>query len=94
MAYALYRTTFLDLVLYFYYYYYYYYYYHYYYYYYYYYFLREEDYPDIYKLFPKAEIKFIPDSRHWLVVEKPEEFAQLVTEFLKECVPDQKNPSQ
>ena len=55
-------------------------------------FCSEEDFPDIYRLFPRAKIKFIPDSRHWLVLEKPVEFAQMVTEFLEESLQDQKNP--
>lgn len=48
----------------------------------YYFFFRLEEFPAIRKLFPKADIKFIPDSGHWPHSEKPKEFAQTVTEFL------------
>jgi len=48
----------------------------------------ESDYPTIYKLFPRAAIKFIPDSRHWLIIEKPKEFAQTVMEFLAKDTAD------
>ena len=48
----------------------------------------ESDYPTIYKLFPRADIKFIPDSRHWLIIEKPKEFAQTVMEFLAKDTAD------
>ena len=55
-------------------------------------FCRVEDYPAIHKLFPKAEIKFIPDSGHWLHSEKPLEFVQTVTEFLDECLQHHDEP--
>ena len=48
-------------------------------------FFRVEESPAIYKLFPKADIKFIPDSGHWLHAEKPQEFLQMVVEFLDKC---------
>lgn len=51
-------------------------------------YISESDYPTIYKLFPRADIKFIPDSRHWLIIEKPKEFAQTVMEFLAKDTAD------
>lgn len=54
----------------------------------YYLFFRLEEFPAIRKLFPKADIKFIPDSGHWPHSEKPKEFAQTVTEFIDECLQD------
>lgn len=52
-------------------------------------FFRVEEFPAIHKLFPRADIKFIPDSGHWLHAEKPLEFVQTVTEFLdNNCLQD------
>ena len=54
----------------------------------YYFFFRLEEFPAIRKLFPRADIKYIPDSGHWPHSEKPKEFAQTVTEFIDECLQD------
>lgn len=51
-------------------------------------FLRVEEFPAIHKLFPRADVKFIPDSGHWLHAEKPKEFSETVVEFLNECLED------
>jgi len=51
-------------------------------------YIKVEEFPAIHKLFPRAEIKFIPDSGHWPHAEKPLEFAKTVTEFLDECLQD------
>ena len=51
-------------------------------------FSRAEEFAGIQKLFPRADLKFIPDSGHWPHAEKPLEFAQTVTEFLDECLQD------
>ncbi|XP_078362589.1 sn-1-specific diacylglycerol lipase ABHD11-like [Oculina patagonica] len=51
-------------------------------------YIQVEEFPAIHKLFPKAEVKFIPDSGHWLHAEKPKEFLQTVIEFLNQCLQD------
>lgn len=37
------------------------------------------------KLFPKAQLKIIPDTSHWLHAEKPEVFNAMCTRFLKQA---------
>lgn len=49
---------------------------------------RFKEFPSIKNLFPRASIKFIPDSGHWPHAEKPMEFAQIVTDFLDNCLQD------
>ncbi|RMX47938.1 hypothetical protein pdam_00005384 [Pocillopora damicornis] len=51
-------------------------------------YIQLEEFPAIRKLFPRADIKYIPDSGHWPHSEKPKEFAQTVIEFLDECLQD------
>lgn len=51
-------------------------------------YIRLEDFPEIHKLFPRADVKFIPDSGHWPHAEKPKEFSQTVIDFLDECLED------
>lgn len=51
-------------------------------------YIRVEEFPAIHRLFPRADIKFIPDSGHWPHAEKPMEFAQIVTQYLDECLQD------
>lgn len=55
---------------------------------------RVEDYPAIHKLFPRAGIKFIPESGHWPHAEKPQEFLDMVTAFLEECLQDHESPDE
>jgi abhydrolase domain-containing protein 11 len=43
---------------------------------------RKKDYDLIYKLFPKAEITFIPDCGHGVHAEKPRELINLIEDFL------------
>ncbi|KAJ8953715.1 hypothetical protein NQ314_007325 [Rhamnusium bicolor] len=43
---------------------------------------RKSDYPNILKLFPNAELKFIEGAGHWLHSEKPAEFLNITLEFL------------
>jgi pimeloyl-ACP methyl ester carboxylesterase len=43
-------------------------------------YIKPEDYPDIIRLFPSAEIKEIPKAGHWLHADQPE----IVAGYLKE----------
>ncbi len=45
-------------------------------------YITEDHIPLINKLFPKANIKTIDGTSHWLHAEKPKEFTKLVREFL------------
>ncbi|XP_031572207.1 protein ABHD11-like [Actinia tenebrosa] len=45
-------------------------------------YIQEKDYDIIYKLFPKAEITFIPDCGHWVHAEKPRELMEIIQDFL------------
>ncbi len=46
-------------------------------------YLKPEQYQDIYKLFPNAAIKIMPEVSHWLHAENPELFVKIVLDFLK-----------
>ena len=46
-------------------------------------YVKEQDVLDIKLHFPNAILKTIEGTGHWLHAEKPEEFSQLVAEFLK-----------
>lgn len=46
-------------------------------------YIQSEHYSLIHKLFPKAEIKILPGTAHWLHVERPVVFNQIVLDFLK-----------
>lgn len=45
-------------------------------------YVKEEYFPDIYKLFPAAEITTLEGAGHWLHAEKPREYIEMVLEFL------------
>lgn len=45
-------------------------------------YVDEEDMPVIRRLFPHARLETIPGAGHWLHAEKPDEFADIVMEFL------------
>jgi pimeloyl-ACP methyl ester carboxylesterase len=45
-------------------------------------YLLETDIPEIRRLFPKAEIKTVPDADHLVHTQSPNQFVNLVTEFL------------
>jgi len=47
-------------------------------------YVRPEYYPEIYRLFPKARIVTLDGTGHWLHAEKPEEFAEIILNFLGE----------
>lgn len=46
-------------------------------------YIKDEDWPEIRRLFPKAELKTIEQSGHWVHTEQPEEFLRIVKDFLK-----------
>lgn len=45
-------------------------------------YVAEEDLPEIRRLFPRAEVATIPDAGHWVHVDQPERFLQVVEAFL------------
>lgn len=47
-------------------------------------YLRTEFTPEVVKRFPRAEVKVLSGTAHWLHAEKPKLFAQLVQKFLSE----------
>lgn len=51
-------------------------------------YIQFKELPSIKNLFPRASIKFIPDSGHWPHAEKPMEFAQIVIDFLDNHLQD------
>lgn len=42
-----------------------------------------EDYPEIERLFPRADIQYIPDAGHWVHADKPLDFISSVISFLR-----------
>jgi esterase len=45
-------------------------------------YIRDDDISLIQKTFPRAEIKTIPNAGHWVHADAPEEFLEIVTDFL------------
>ena len=45
-------------------------------------YLDESDFPAIKKIFPKAEIVTIPSAGHWVHIDAPERFTEIVVNFL------------
>jgi len=46
-------------------------------------YVKYEDFDQIYRNFPKADIKTIEGAGHWIHTDKPDEFLKIVSEFLK-----------
>lgn len=46
-------------------------------------YVKYEDFDQIYRNFPRADIKTIEGAGHWLHAEKPDEFYETVSEFLR-----------
>lgn len=42
-----------------------------------------DDYPEIQRLFPKADIQYIPDASHWIHADKPLDFISSIISFLQ-----------
>lgn len=45
--------------------------------------LSSEDYPEIQRLFPSADIQYIPDASHWIHADKPLEFISSIITFVQ-----------
>lgn len=45
--------------------------------------LRKSDFPKVQKLFPNSELKYVKGAGHWVHSQKPNEFLELVLDFLK-----------
>ena len=43
---------------------------------------REAEYPEIFRRFPAAQVHHIPDAGHWVHSEKPQEFLEVVLDFI------------
>lgn len=46
-------------------------------------YISSEDYPEIQRLFPCADIQYIPDASHWIHADKPLDFISSVITFLQ-----------
>lgn len=46
-------------------------------------YLSSEDYPEIQRLFPYADIQYIPDASHWIHADKPLEFISSIITFVQ-----------
>ncbi|XP_048839861.1 protein ABHD11 isoform X2 [Brienomyrus brachyistius] len=46
-------------------------------------YISSEDYPEIQRLFPAAEIQYIPDASHWIHADKPLDFISSLITFLQ-----------
>nr|XP_020473743.1 protein ABHD11 isoform X2 [Monopterus albus] len=45
-------------------------------------YISSEDYPEIQRLFPNADIQYIPDASHWIHADKPLDFISSIISFL------------
>nr|XP_057944078.1 protein ABHD11 [Doryrhamphus excisus] len=46
-------------------------------------YISSEDYPEIQRLFPSADIQYIPDASHWIHADKPLDFISSIISFLQ-----------
>lgn len=46
-------------------------------------YISSEDYPEIQRLFPLADIQYIPDASHWIHADKPLDFISSIISFLQ-----------
>ncbi|XP_048022766.1 protein ABHD11 isoform X2 [Megalobrama amblycephala] len=46
-------------------------------------YISSEDYPEIQRLFPSADIQYIPDASHWIHADKPLDFISSIITFLQ-----------
>ena len=46
-------------------------------------YIKDEDWAEIHRLFPRAELRTIDQSGHWVHTEQPEEFLKILREFLE-----------
>ncbi|XP_060612857.2 sn-1-specific diacylglycerol lipase ABHD11 [Anolis sagrei] len=50
-------------------------------------YISSEDFPDIERLFPEAEIEYIPDAGHWVHADQPQHFVAAVCRFMEQPPP-------
>ncbi|XP_054857599.1 protein ABHD11-like [Eublepharis macularius] len=46
-------------------------------------YISSNDYPEIERLFPEAEIQYVPDAGHWVHADQPQQFLTAVCNFLE-----------
>ncbi|XP_061755172.1 protein ABHD11 isoform X2 [Nerophis ophidion] len=46
-------------------------------------YISSDDYPEIQRLFPSADIQYIPDASHWIHADKPLDFISSIISFLQ-----------
>lgn len=46
-------------------------------------YISSDDYPEIQRLFPCADIQYIPDASHWIHADKPLDFISSIISFLQ-----------
>ncbi|KAM9728012.1 sn-1-specific diacylglycerol lipase ABHD11 isoform 1-T1 [Menidia menidia] len=46
-------------------------------------YISSDDYPEIQRLFPYADIQYIPDASHWIHADKPLDFISSISSFLQ-----------
>ncbi|CAB1439504.1 unnamed protein product [Pleuronectes platessa] len=46
-------------------------------------YISSDDYPEIQRLFPMADIQYIPDASHWIHADKPLDFISSISSFLQ-----------
>ncbi|XP_027887096.1 sn-1-specific diacylglycerol lipase ABHD11 isoform X2 [Xiphophorus couchianus] len=46
-------------------------------------YISSDDYPEIQRLFPNADIQYIPDASHWIHADKPLDFISSIISFLQ-----------
>ncbi|XP_029029499.1 protein ABHD11 [Betta splendens] len=46
-------------------------------------YISSDDYPEIQRLFPNADIQYIPDASHWIHADKPLDFISTIISFLQ-----------
>nr|XP_008122836.1 PREDICTED: protein ABHD11 [Anolis carolinensis] len=47
-------------------------------------YISSEDFPEIERLFPEAEIEYVPDAGHWVHADQPQHFVDAVCRFLEQ----------
>ncbi|XP_066492465.1 sn-1-specific diacylglycerol lipase ABHD11 isoform X2 [Tiliqua scincoides] len=46
-------------------------------------YISSDDYPEIERLFPEAEIQYVPDAGHWVHADQPQQFVAAICNFLE-----------
>ncbi|XP_063002817.1 sn-1-specific diacylglycerol lipase ABHD11 [Elgaria multicarinata webbii] len=50
-------------------------------------YISSDDYPEIERLFPEAEIQYVPDAGHWVHADQPHQFTAAICSFLERPPP-------